>query len=99
MAVDPHEAHTLESRKKVMFATASGKGTSLLGVTRSSTIVARAPVFPGGSHRQLGTPARSAVGGHYSINTFLLYFRRSDLHKVESANPGAKQQPTTATLG
>ena len=53
MAVDPHEAHTLESRKKVMFAIAFGKGTNLLGVTRSSTIVARPPVSSGGSHKQL----------------------------------------------
>ena len=45
MAVDSHNAHILESRKKVMFATAFGKETSLLGVTRSSTIVARAPCF------------------------------------------------------
>ena len=52
MAVDPYKAHTFESRKKVMFATASGKGTSLLDVTRSSTIVARAPVFSGGSHNR-----------------------------------------------
>ena len=33
-----------------MSATASGKGTSLLGVTRSPTFVARAPVISGGSH-------------------------------------------------
>ena len=48
MAFDLHKAHTFEFRKKVMFATASGKETNLLGVTRSSTIVARAPVFSGG---------------------------------------------------
>ena len=45
MAVDPHKAHTFESRKKVMFATTFGRGTSLLGVTWSSTVVAQAPVF------------------------------------------------------
>ena len=38
-------AHILESRKNVMSATVFGKGTSLLGMTRSSTIVARAPCF------------------------------------------------------
>ena len=53
MAVDPHEAHTFESRKKVMFAIAFGKGTNLLGVTRSLEIVARLPVFSGCSHNQL----------------------------------------------
>ena len=42
----------LKAGKKVMFATASSKGNQPAGVTRSSTVVARAPVFSGGSHHQ-----------------------------------------------
>ena len=45
MAVDPHEAHTLESRKEGDVRNSIWQGTSLLGVTRRSTIVARAPMF------------------------------------------------------
>ena len=68
MAVDSHKAHILESRKKVMFATAFGKGTSLLEVTRSSTIVARAPCFQEVANINYEL-LHEAVGGHYSINT------------------------------
>ena len=73
MAVDPHEAHTFESTKKVMFATASGKGTSLLGVTRSSTIVARAPCFQAVAIINYEL-LHEAVGGHYSINILFIVF-------------------------
>ena len=68
MVVHPREAHTLEGRKKVMSTTAFGKGTSLLEMIRSSTIVARAPVFSRGSHNHYEL-VHEAVGGHYSINT------------------------------
>ena len=97
MAVDPHKAHTFEVRKKVMFATDSGKGTSLLGVTRSSTIVAPAPVFQEVANNNYEL-LHEAVGGHYSINilfdSIALIFT-----KVVGSNLGAIQQLTTATMG
>ena len=89
MVVDRHEAHTLECRKEGDVRIPSGKGTSLLGVTRSSTVAI--------INYELLDEALWA--GIAPSTHCLLYFRRSDLHKVESANPGAKQQPTTATLG
>ena len=64
MAVDSRKAHILESRKKVMFATAFGKGTSLLGVTRSSTIVARVPFFQEVANINYEL-LHEAVGGHF----------------------------------